>query len=84
MRADHHDCSRAVRFRVGFTLAPAKNFTQQCLQYQNAKGFDRRFSFLTARAYPQGGYETSQRASRVAPSVEKVIMGAVKQLLEAE
>ncbi len=36
----------------------------------------------TAAAYPQGGYETSARASRVAPSVENVLMGAVKDLLE--
>jgi len=35
----------------------------------------------TEIAYGQGGYETSDRASRVAPGVEKVLMGAVKKLL---
>jgi hypothetical protein len=33
-------------------------------------------------AYGQGGYETSHRASRVAPGVEKVLMNAVEKLLE--
>ena len=36
----------------------------------------------TEIAYRQGGYETSERASRVAPSVEKTLMGAVKKLLK--
>ncbi len=36
----------------------------------------------TAAAYPQGGYETSDRASNVAPEVEPVLMGAMKKLLE--
>ncbi len=35
----------------------------------------------TEVAYGQGGYETSQRASDVAPEVEGVLMGAVKKLL---
>ncbi|HEX5442250.1 MAG TPA: hypothetical protein VFW87_00415, partial [Pirellulales bacterium] len=35
----------------------------------------------TAVAYPQGGYETS-RVSRVAPEVEQVLMGALKNLLK--
>ena len=35
----------------------------------------------TEIAYTQGGYETSQRASDVAPEVEGVLMGAVKKLL---
>jgi len=38
----------------------------------------------TEIAYGQGGYETSDRASRVAPGVEKVLMDAVKQLLTAK
>ena len=38
----------------------------------------------TEIAYSQGGYETSERASRVAPSVEKVLMGAVEKLLKAD
>lgn len=37
----------------------------------------------TEIAYSQGGYETSERASRVAPSVEGVLLKAVKKLLEA-
>jgi hypothetical protein len=36
----------------------------------------------TARAYPEGGYETSQRASNVAPEVEAVLTGAVETLLK--
>ncbi len=36
----------------------------------------------TEIAYTQGGYETSQRASRVAPSVEKVLMKALRELLK--
>jgi len=36
----------------------------------------------TEIAYSQGGYETSPRASRVAPGVEAVLMGAVKKLLK--
>lgn len=36
----------------------------------------------TEIAYDQGGYETSPGASRVAPHVEGVLMGAIEQLLE--
>ncbi len=35
----------------------------------------------TKIAYTQGGYETSERASKTAPEVEEVLMGAVKKLL---
>jgi hypothetical protein len=35
----------------------------------------------TEIAYSQGGYEASERASRVAPSVEGILMGAVRKLL---
>jgi hypothetical protein len=35
----------------------------------------------TAAAYPEGGYETSARASDVAPEVEEVLTAAIKQLL---
>jgi hypothetical protein len=38
----------------------------------------------TAAAYPEGGYETSQRASHVAPECEAVLMEGVKKLLEAK
>ncbi|REJ96184.1 MAG: hypothetical protein DWQ34_04570 [Planctomycetota bacterium] len=38
----------------------------------------------TEVAYTQGGYETSARASQVAPEVEAVLMSAVASLLEAE
>jgi len=37
----------------------------------------------TEVAYSQGGYETSERASRVAPEVEAVLVGAMAKLLEA-
>ncbi len=37
----------------------------------------------TAISYEQGGYETSERASLVAPEVEQVLMKAMRQLLEA-
>ncbi len=36
----------------------------------------------TAIAYTQGGYEASERASRVAPEVEAVLNGAMEKLLE--
>ena len=36
----------------------------------------------TEIAYGQGGYETSERASKVAPEVENVLMTAVRDLLE--
>ncbi len=36
----------------------------------------------TKVAYPQGGYEVSQRASNVAPEVEEVLMGAMCELLQ--
>jgi len=36
----------------------------------------------TKIAYSQGGYETSPRASRVAPAVEKVLTDAMKKLLQ--
>ncbi len=36
----------------------------------------------TEVAYDQGGYETSERASNVAPSVETVLMRAIHKLLE--
>ncbi len=35
----------------------------------------------TEIAYDQGGYETSERASSVAPAVESVLMAAINQLL---
>ena len=35
----------------------------------------------TTRAYPEGGYETSPRASSVAPEVEPVLMEGMKKLL---
>ncbi len=38
----------------------------------------------TEVAYTQGGYETSQRASKVAPQVEQVLMNGIKELLEAK
>ena len=38
----------------------------------------------TEVAYRQGGYETSPRASRVAPQVEGVLMKAISRLLDAE
>lgn len=37
----------------------------------------------TEKSYGQGGYETSQRASKVAPGVERVLMDGVRQLLTA-
>ena len=36
----------------------------------------------TEIAYSQGGYETSPRASRVAPEVESVIMDGLRKLLK--
>jgi len=36
----------------------------------------------TARAYPEGGYETSQRASNVAPEVEEVLTEAMRTILK--
>lgn len=36
----------------------------------------------TEIAYSQGGYETSERASRVAPEVEGVLMAAIRHVLE--
>ncbi|MCX7825297.1 MAG: hypothetical protein N2689_07040 [Verrucomicrobiae bacterium] len=38
----------------------------------------------TARAYEEGGYESSKRASPVAPEVEGVLMEAMRKLLEAK
>lgn len=38
----------------------------------------------TEIAYGQGGYETSERASRVAPEVEGVLMQAMRELLTSE
>jgi len=38
----------------------------------------------TTVAYGEGGYETSQRASNVAPEVEPILMNAMKQLLEVK
>ncbi len=38
----------------------------------------------TEEAYGQGGYETSERASRVSPEVEQVLMAAIKRLLKRE
>jgi hypothetical protein len=38
----------------------------------------------TTVAYGQGGYETSPRASSVAPGVELVLTVAVRQLLKAD
>ena len=38
----------------------------------------------TARAYPEGGYETEPRSSFVTPEVEEVLMGAMRRLLEAK
>ncbi|MBI5687308.1 MAG: hypothetical protein HZC54_19720 [Verrucomicrobia bacterium] len=38
----------------------------------------------TTRAYAEGGYETSARATNVAPEVETVLMSAMRKLLEAK
>jgi hypothetical protein len=38
----------------------------------------------TTHAYTQGGYETSERASRVAPETEAVLMNAIHALLGVE
>ncbi|GAA5504649.1 hypothetical protein [Novipirellula caenicola] len=38
----------------------------------------------TAEAYEQGGYETSQAASNVAPEVETVLMDGIKTLLQVK
>ena len=38
----------------------------------------------TEIAYSQGGYETSERASNVAPHTETILMGAVKKLLQSD
>jgi hypothetical protein len=38
----------------------------------------------TAEAYPQGGYETSTRASSVAPESEQVLTEAVQKLLDVK
>lgn len=38
----------------------------------------------TARAYLEGGYETSKPASRVSPEAEDVLMTAMKKLLETK
>ncbi len=38
----------------------------------------------TARAYLEGGYETSARASSVSPEAEEILMTAMKKLLEAK
>tara|TARA_R110002073_G_scaffold1987_4_gene13965 strand:+ start:21082 stop:22524 length:1443 start_codon:yes stop_codon:yes gene_type:complete len=38
----------------------------------------------TADAYSQGGYETSQAASNVAPEVETVLMDGIKSLLQVK
>ena len=38
----------------------------------------------TEEAYGQGGYETSQRATNVAPEVETVLMNAMKRLLNVK
>jgi hypothetical protein len=38
----------------------------------------------TTEAYPQGGYETSPRASGVAPEVESVLTAAIEKLLDVE
>lgn len=35
----------------------------------------------TAAAYPEGGYETGPTSSNVAPEVEKILMGAMQELL---
>jgi hypothetical protein len=38
----------------------------------------------TARAYPEGGYETGPGASYVAPEVEEVLTAAMRRLLETK
>ena len=38
----------------------------------------------TARAYEEGGYETSADSSDVAPEVEEVLMNGIKKLLGAQ
>jgi hypothetical protein len=37
----------------------------------------------TAVSYPEGGYETAPTSSYVDPSVETVLMGAMRRLLES-
>lgn len=57
-------------------LAP-KNFVAMAAYGDYGPGY-----IGTEIAYSQGGYETSQRASRVAPQVEGVLMKAMQELLK--
>ena len=67
---------------VEYQLA-AKKMSPDCHVAMAAYGDNAPAYIGTARAYDEGGYETSQRVSNVAPAVKEVLMTGIQKLLGA-
>ena len=66
-----------VEYQLGAKAAAPDLFVAMAAYGDYAPGY-----IGTTAAYAEGGYETSQNASRVAPETEETLMAAVRELLE--
>lgn len=65
-----------VEYQIHAKAAHPEHFVAMAAYGEYAPGY-----IGTAEAYPQGGYETSPRASNVAPEVEGIVTEAIEKLL---
>ncbi|MCK5861066.1 MAG: hypothetical protein KAH38_01185, partial [Candidatus Hydrogenedentes bacterium] len=66
-----------VEYQLGAKVARPDLFVAMAAYGDYATGY-----IGTTKAYSEGGYETSEAASNVAPETEAVLMAAVKKLLQ--
>lgn len=66
-----------VEYQLGAKEARPDLFVTMAAYGDYAPGY-----ICTTKAYSEGGYEASERASNVAPETEPVLMAAVKKLLQ--
>ena len=73
-----HMCGELfIEYQIAAQQMQPKRFVAMAAYGEYAMGY-----IGTEESYPQGGYEVSRRASRVAPEVEKVLMPAIRELLQ--
>ena len=71
LRANRRDWHRSVRLHAAFTLASAEIVTRHGLRNSVAKGFERRFSFLTPRDWRCPAAPTSSKPARASPRLAR-------------
>lgn len=76
-RVVHMPGELCVEYQLGAKAARPDLFVTMAAYGDYAPGY-----ICTTKAYSQGGYEASERASNVAPETEPVLMEAVKKLLK--